>query len=131
MIGFNMTFFPMHILGVQGMQRRIASYPVETGFLPINVFETVGAFMLGFGVLIMAWNAVTSWRRGALAGNDPWLANTLEWLTTSPPPAYNFASLPRIRSERPLRDLRMAALGGDGLRAQPALESGRVATHAD
>ncbi len=130
-IGFNMTFFPMHILGVQGMQRRIASYPVETGFLPINVFETVGAFMLGFSMLIFAWNAIVSWRRGLAAGNDPWLANTLEWLTASPPPAYNFASLPRIRSERPLRDLRLAALSGDGQHAQPALESGRAVAPAD
>jgi cytochrome c oxidase subunit 1 len=68
----------------------------------------------------MAW----SWRRGAVAGNDPWLANTLEWLTSSPPPEYNFASLPRIRSERPLRDLRLAALGADGRQARPALERG-------
>jgi heme/copper-type cytochrome/quinol oxidase subunit 1 len=68
-----------------------------------------------------------SWSRGAKAGNDPWLANTLEWLTTSPPPVYNFGSLPRIRSERPLRDLRLAALSGEGLQPrQPraALESG-------
>jgi len=130
-IGFNMTFFPMHILGVQGMQRRIATYPIETGFLPVNIFETVGAFLLGFSMLIFAWNAIVSWRRGIVAGNDPWLANTLEWLTTSPPPAYNFASLPRIRSERPLRDLRQAALSGDGLRAQPALESGHAMAPAD
>jgi cytochrome c oxidase subunit I len=130
-IGFNMTFFPMHILGIQGMQRRIASYPLETGFLPVNVFMTVGAFLLGFSMLIFAWNAIQSLRRGVLAGNDPWLANTLEWLTTSPPPAYNFASLPRIRSERPLRDLRMAALSGDGLHAQRALESGRAVAPAD
>jgi cytochrome c oxidase subunit I len=130
-IGFNMTFFPMHILGVQGMQRRIATYPIETGFLPVNIFETVGAFLLGFSMLIFAWNAIVSWRRGIVAGNDPWLANTLEWLTTSPPPAYNFASLPRIRSERPLRDLRQAALSGDGLRAQPALESGHAVAPAD
>jgi cytochrome c oxidase subunit I len=129
-IGFNMTFFPMHILGVQGMQRRIATYPIETGFLPVNIFETVGAFLLGFSMLIFAWNAIVSWRRGIVAGNDPWLANTLEWLTTSPPPAYNFASLPRIRSERPLRDLRQAALSGDGLRAQPALESGHAVAPA-
>jgi cytochrome c oxidase subunit 1 len=125
-IGFNLTFFPMHILGIQGMQRRIATYPVETGFLTWNLVETVGAVMLGFSILIFLWNAVVSWSRGAEAGNDPWLANTLEWLTTSPPPAYNFAALPRIRSERPLRDLRLAALGGDGLRAgqPPALEAG-------
>ena len=124
-IGFNMTFFPMHILGVQGMQRRIATYPLETGFLPINVFETVGAFILGFSMLIFAWNAISSWRHGPPAGNDPWLGNTLEWLTTSPPPPYNFASLPHIRSERPLRDLRMAALTSDGV-AQRALESGHA-----
>src|SRR5204863_8109997 len=98
----------------------------ETGFLPINLFETVGAFLLGFSMLIFAWNAVVSIRRGVLAGNDPWLANTLEWITTSPPPDYNFASLPRIRSERPLRDLRQAAISGDGLRSQPALESGHA-----
>jgi cytochrome c oxidase subunit 1 len=108
-----------------GMQRRIATYPVETGFLPWNIIETVGAFLLGFSVLIFVWNAIVSWRHGPLAGNDPWLGNTLEWLTTSPPPAYNFAVLPRIRSERPLRDLRLAALGGDGVTVQPALESGQ------
>src|SRR5216684_781699 len=127
LIGFNLTFFPMHILGVQGMQRRIATYPIETGFLTLNIVETIGAFLLGMSMLIFVWNAWVSWSRGAAAGNDPWLANTLEWLTTSPPPAYNFGTLPRIRSERPLRDLRQAALGGDGLQAarvRPALESG-------
>jgi len=127
LIGFNLTFFPMHILGVMGMQRRIATYPIETGFLPWNLVETAGAFLLMFSMLIFFWNAVVSWSRGAPAGNDPWLGNTLEWVTTSPPPAYNFGTLPRIRSERPLRDLRLAALGGDGLRAQQpqaALESG-------
>jgi cytochrome c oxidase subunit 1 len=127
LIGFNLTFFPMHILGVQGMQRRIATYPIETGFLTLNIVETIGAFLLGMSMLIFVWNAWVSRSRGAVAGNDPWLANTLEWLTTSPPPAYNFGSLPRIRSERPLRDLRQAAPGGDGLqaaRARPALETG-------
>src|SRR5216684_5118593 len=127
LIGFNLTFFPMHILGVMGMQRRIATYPIETGFLTLNVVETIGAFILGFSIVIFIWNARMSWSRGAEAGNDPWLANTLEWLTTSPPPAYNFATLPRIRSERPLRDLRLAALGEHAARAarvRPALESG-------
>src|SRR6266851_5764679 len=129
-IGFNLTFFPMHILGVSGMVRRISRYPIETGFLPLNVFETVGAFMMGFSVLLLLWNILASWRNGAQAGNDPWLANTLEWLTTSPPPEYNFASLPRIRSERPLRDLRIAALGGNGAHARPALQSGAEPTTA-
>jgi cytochrome c oxidase subunit 1 len=124
LIGFNLTFFPMHILGVQGMQRRISTYPVETGFLTWNVIETVGAFILGLSTLIFVWNLAVSWARGPRAGNDPWLANTLEWLTTSPPPAYNFSVLPRIRSERPLRDLRHAlALSTNGATApQPALE---------
>jgi cytochrome c oxidase subunit I len=115
-LGFNMTFLPMHILGVQGMQRRIATYPVETGFLPWNLVETTGAFLLGFAVLIFVWNMLVSWRNGPRAGSDPWLANTLEWLTTSPPPPYNFVSLPRIRSERPVRDLRLAATQRDGSR---------------
>jgi heme/copper-type cytochrome/quinol oxidase subunit 1 len=133
LIGFNLTFFPMHILGVMGMQRRIATYPIETGFLPWNLAETAGAFLLGFSMLIFVWNALVSWARGAPAGNDPWLANTLEWITTSPPPAYNFGSLPRIRSERPLRDLRLAGPGADGLRAQQpraAIESGSSHTPA-
>jgi cytochrome c oxidase subunit 1 len=130
LIGFNVTFFPMHILGVTGMQRRIATYPVETGFLPLNLVETAGAFLLGMSVVICVWNLWASWKSGAIAGNDPWLANTLEWLTTSPPPVYNFASLPRIRSERPLRDLRLAALSGNGHRPRPALESGQSAPTA-
>jgi heme/copper-type cytochrome/quinol oxidase subunit 1 len=128
LIGFNMTFFPMHILGVMGMQRRIATYPVETGFLPWNLLETIGAFLMGISVLIFVWNLLSSWRGGAVAGNDPWLANTLEWLTTSPPPEYNFASLPRIRSERPLRDLRLAAPLTPA-RERPALESGVAPSH--
>src|SRR6266852_2713623 len=64
LIGFNLTFFPMHILGVMGMQRRIATYPIETGFLPWNLVETAGAFLLGFSMLIFFWNAVVSWSRG-------------------------------------------------------------------
>jgi len=129
-VGFNLVFFPMHILGVMGMVRRISRYPIETGFLPWNVAETVGAFIMGVSILIFVWNMLSSWRKGPPAGNDPWLANTLEWLTASPPPEYNFASLPRIRSERPLRDLRHAALGGNGAHAQvrPALESGSQPT---
>jgi heme/copper-type cytochrome/quinol oxidase subunit 1 len=109
------------------MQRRIATYPIETGFLTLNVVETTGACLMGLSILIFIWNARVSWARGAAAGNDPWLANTLEWLPTSPPPVYNFGTLPRIRSERPLRDLRLATLGADALQARQsraALTSG-------
>jgi len=124
-VGFNLTFFPMHILGLMGMQRRIATYPIDTGFLTWNVVETVGAFLMGISILVFVWNMLSSWRAGPVAGNDPWLGNTLEWLTSSPPPEYNFVSLPRIRSERPLRDLRLAALSDDTAHAPiPALESG-------
>jgi heme/copper-type cytochrome/quinol oxidase subunit 1 len=124
-VGFNLTFFPMHILGLMGMQRRIATYPIDTGFLPWNVVETIGAFLMGISILIFVWNMLAAWRNGPVAGNDPWLANTLEWLTSSPPPDYNFVSLPRIRSERPLRDLRLAALADESSQAPtPALESG-------
>src|SRR5438128_4336689 len=73
LIGFNLTFFPMHILGVMGMQRRIATYPIETGFLTWNVVETIGAFLMGFSILIFVWNMAASMRAGAVAGNDPWL----------------------------------------------------------
>src|SRR5260370_8503006 len=86
LIGFNLTFFPMHILGVMGMQRRIATYPVETGFLPLNVVETIGAFMLGFSILIFIWNARTSQGRGALAGNWPWPGRPRESRSSTRPP---------------------------------------------
>jgi cytochrome c oxidase subunit 1 len=108
-VGFNLTFFPMHALGLSGMPRRIVTYSTHPGWVTLNQIETLGSFLLGAGVLMVAWNCLTSLRNGRIAGDNPWNANSLEWYTTSPPPDYNFSSLPPIRSERPLYDLRNAA----------------------
>jgi len=104
-IGFNVTFFPMHILGLMGMPRRTFTYPDLPGWGGINLLETVGAFILGFSTLVLLWNVYVTARRGQPAGDNPWDAWTLEWATTSPPPEHNFTSLPPIRSARPLYDL--------------------------
>ncbi len=106
-VGFNLTFFPMHILGLLGMPRRIATYAGGQGWELSNLLATVGAFMIASSVLIFMINFVVSMRKGKVAGDDPWEGNTLEWATNSPPPEYNFAVLPTVHSERPVRDTRL------------------------
>jgi cytochrome c oxidase subunit I len=105
-IGFNMTFFPMHQLGLAGMPRRIADYASDSGWNDLNLLATIGGFTIAASMLPLLWNVFVSLRAGKPAGDDPWEANTLEWATTSPPPPYNFDRLPEIRSERPLFDAR-------------------------
>ncbi|MDH4143066.1 MAG: cytochrome c oxidase subunit I [Chloroflexota bacterium] len=105
-IGFNLTFFPMHELGLAGMPRRIADYSSTAGWNDLNLAATVGGFLIAFSMLPLLWNIFISLRSGTPAGDDPWEANTLEWATSSPPPPYNFDRLPEIRSERPLFDAR-------------------------
>ena len=105
-IGFNMTFFPMHQLGLAGMPRRIADYASNAGWNDLNLLATVGGFLIASSMIPLLWNVFISLRAGEPAGDDPWGANTLEWATSSPPPPYNFDHLPEIRSERPLFDLR-------------------------
>src|SRR5438876_1610716 len=105
-IGFNLTFFPMHQLGLAGMPRRIADYAANAGWNDLNLAATIGGFTIAASVLPLLWNVFSSLRGGEPAGDDPWEANTLEWATSSPPPPYNFDHLPEIRSERPLFDLR-------------------------
>jgi cytochrome c oxidase subunit I len=103
-VGFNLTFFPMHLLGMQGMPRRVYTYLPETQWAILNVVVTVGAFVMALGVLVFMVNIVRSARHGEVAGANPWGADTLEWATSSPPPNYNFRYLPVVRSGNPLWD---------------------------
>jgi cytochrome c oxidase subunit 1 len=105
-IGFNLTFFVQHALGLSGMPRRIYEYFPGDGWSTYNMISTVGAFILGAGVLVTIVNVATSLRRGRLAGSDPWKGNTLEWFVPSPPPVNNFDVIPRVRSVEPMRDIR-------------------------
>ncbi|MEA2531164.1 MAG: cytochrome c oxidase subunit [Thermomicrobiales bacterium] len=101
-IGFNATFFPMHFLGLQGMPRRQYTYTEESGFGDWSLFVSVGALLLGFSFLVFIYNLWYSLRRGERAGNNPWDAPTLEWSIPSPPPVYNFATIPVISHRDPL-----------------------------
>ena len=105
-IGFNLAFFPMHLLGLDGMPRRIATYANESGWEPLNILSTVGAYIIAIGMIPFIINLVLAFRRPQDQPNDPWEGNTLEWATTSPPPVHNFDSILPVKSERPLFDAR-------------------------
>jgi len=105
-LGFHMTFDLMHIPGLLGMPRRIYTYEPRPGWELWNFLVTVGAFIQAIAVLVFVWNLIFSYFKGPEAGNDPWDAWTLEWSVSSPPPVYNFASIPTVASRRPLWDLK-------------------------
>jgi cytochrome c oxidase subunit I+III len=102
--GMNLTFFPMHILGLLGMPRRQYTYPPGMGWDGYNLVETIGAYLLAAGLLMVVVNLAVSRFRGARVGDDPWGGDTLEWATSSPPPPYNYAVIPMVTSPYPMWD---------------------------
>jgi cytochrome c oxidase subunit 1 len=105
-IGFHLTFDFMHIPGLLGMPRRIYTYEADRGWQVWNMIISSGAIFQAIGILLFVYNMIWSYFKGPIAGPDPWDAWTLEWSTTSPPPDYNFAVIPTVKSRRPLWDLK-------------------------
>jgi cytochrome c oxidase subunit I len=124
-VGFNLGFFPMHISGLLGMPRRAYTYAEGMGWDWLNMITTVGSFVFAIGVLLFIVNVTVSYRRGRLAGDNPWDAPTLEWATSSPPPPYNFAVIPMVASRHPLWEDRLQEPGGD----RSKVDAGLVLDH--
>src|SRR5712691_10959533 len=118
LIGMNLTFFSMHILGMLGMPRRIYTYAGNLGWNELNLIASIGAFMIGLSALVFLWNVIISLRSGQAAGDDPWDAHTLEWDTSSPPKPYNFLTIPVVRSRRSFYD-----------KKNPEIADWKTATH--
>jgi heme/copper-type cytochrome/quinol oxidase subunit 1 len=105
-VGFNVAFFPMHILGLMGMPRRVYTYLPEMGWSNLNLLSSLGAIMLFISFVVLLANAFRSAARGEIASDNPWDAGTLEWATASPPPPYNFSRIPFVTHREPLWDNR-------------------------
>ncbi len=103
-VGMNLTFFPMHIVGLLGMPRREYTYPPDLGWTTWNLIESIGSYVLGAGLLLVAANLAVSYFKGEQVGSDPFGGDTLEWSTSSPPPHYNYAVIPKVSSPYPMWD---------------------------
>ncbi len=125
-VGMNVAFFPMHIAGMLGMPRRIYTYGGDLGWTTINLITSLGAYLFAIGVLLFIINVIRSRRHGAIAGDNPWDAGTLEWATSSPPPDYNFAVIPTVRSRDPLWEDRLQPLEQSSIHEGPELTDGRL-----
>jgi len=101
LVGMNLAFFPMHFIGLLGMPRRIYTYRAELGVADMNLVSTIGAHIIAVSLLFFIYNVWRSWRKGEVAGNDPWGGATLEWTIPSPPPEYNFTVIPEVLSRLP------------------------------
>ncbi|MDQ4079485.1 MAG: cytochrome c oxidase subunit I [Gemmatimonadota bacterium] len=126
-VGFNVAFLPMHVTGLLGMPRRVYTYQAGLGWDLPNLLSTIGAFILALGVLLFVINVVVSLRRGERATDNPWGGDTLEWAVTSPPPVYQFWSLPVVHTRHPLWEQRtldtedaVVAAELEAMRGQPA-----------
>jgi cytochrome c oxidase subunit 1 len=111
LIGFNLTFFPMHIVGLHGMPRRVYTYSAGFGFETLNLIETVGSFILASSFLVFMYNVLKTWKSGAKAPADPWNGATLEWAIPSPPQEFNFPEYITVHSRDPLWEMKRAAGG--------------------
>jgi heme/copper-type cytochrome/quinol oxidase subunit 1 len=103
-VGFNLTFVPMGFMGIEGMARRVYTYPDIGHLALLNAIATAGAVIIALGAIAFFVNVLVSVAKRVPAGDNPWGGYSLEWLTSSPPPEFNFRSLPPIRSKRPAWD---------------------------
>jgi cytochrome c oxidase subunit 1 len=101
LVGMNLAFFPMHLIGLLGMPRRVYTYSPELGVSDLNLLSTIGAFLIALSILLFIVNLLRSRLRGSRAGNDPWGGATLEWSIPSPPPVYNFSVIPTVANRLP------------------------------
>jgi cytochrome c oxidase subunit I+III len=120
-ISFNVTFFPMHILGLMGMPRRVWTYDNGLGWGTLNLVVSIGSVIFGAGTGLTLINFFWSRRHGAIAGPNPWNADSLEWATSSPPPEYNFAAIPFVASRHPLWDQELLPVGQAGPDGEKAI----------